>query len=910
MKMRERSHNIAFVIDFKPNRAFVSDNQKPDLLSSQGTATMLALSLKKRLSFSTAIVGLTLALSGCAHWLPKTDSVAAAPAAPVESAAPVAPAEPAKPTFGPVNPVWPEVADAGLVDAEVEAQIDTIMSNMTLEEKVGQTIQADIAFVTPEDLKTYPLGSILAGGNSSPGGNERASPDAWLQLADDFWRANEARPTKAYVPLLFGIDAVHGHSNLVGAVIFPHNIGLGNMRNPELIRQIGEVTATEMAVGGVDWTFAPTVAVPQDDRWGRTYEGYAENPEVTASYAGKVVEGLQGADGGDKGIKPGHIMATAKHYLGDGGTDKGVDQGDATISEEELVHIHNGGYPSAISAGTLSVMASFSSWNGQKTTGNKYLLTDVLKGRMGFDGFVVGDWNAHGQVPGCTNTSCPQALNAGLDMYMAPDSWKALYHNTLAQVKSGEIPMSRLDDAVRRILRAKIKGGLYTMGAPKSRAWTGKWEVLGSAPHRAVARQAVRESLVLLKNNGSVLPIKGKAKVLVVGDGADNIGKQSGGWTITWQGTGNKNADFPNGQSIYGGIAEAVKAQGGVATLSEDGSYKTKPDVAIVVIGEDPYAEFQGDRPNLDYQPGDAKDLALIKKLKAKGIPVVVVFLSGRPMFTNPEINASDAFVAAFLPGSEGGGIADVIIGDAKGAPRFDFKGKLSFSWPKRANQGPLNYGQANYDPQFAYGYGLSYAQKSDLPQLSEDSGLGAAAIVNTDNYFMDGNVKAPWSLSLGDLTGANKVSGAGQSPAGYVSQTVIDTKAQESGRSLVFNGKGPAAVFISGDTVDLSRQTTGDLVLRFHYRLDAPVTGPVILAMGRDPFVNQRGNIGPLLARTKVGEWGTLTVRLSCFRDIGQDMKQIGMPFMMASETAFSVSYDYISLGSNDQGDAVCPLQ
>lgn len=846
---------------------------------------------------SVALLMMALSTSGCATLMGEKDMIA-----PVAEDAPVAPVAAVT-----VDPAWPELKDAGLIDADVEAQIDAIMAEMTLEEKVGQVVQGDIASVKPEDLKKYPLGSILAGGNSSPEGNERATAQQWLDLADDYWRASLEYPSKSKIPLLFGIDAVHGHSNLVGAIIFPHNVGLGATRNPDLMKQIGEITAYEMSLAGVDWTFAPTVAVARDKRWGRAYESYSENPADVAAYAGKVVEGLQGIGGGDTGIKPGSIMASAKHFLGDGGTEGGKDQGDAVISEADLANIHNAGYPPSIEAGVLSVMASFSSWNGDKVTGSKHLLTHVLKERMGFDGFVVSDWNAQGQVPGCTNTSCPQAFNAGIDMFMAPDSWKGIYDNTLAQVKSGEITQARLDDAVRRILRAKIKGGLFTLGAPKDRPYTGKWENLGKPEHRAIARQAVRESLVLLKNNGSLLPIKGKANVLVVGDGADNIGKQSGGWTITWQGTGNANSDFPNGQSIFGGIKDAVTAAGGKATLSVNGTYKgKKPDVAIVVIGEEPYAEFQGDRPNLEYQPGEGKDLELIKKLKKAGIPVVTVFLSGRPMWTNPEINGSDAFVAAWLPGTEGAGIADVIIGDAAGKPRTDFKGKLSFSWPKYANQQPLNVGMAGYDPLFAYGYGLTYADKGDLMPLPEDSGLKDVGVVNVDNYFMAGRVQAPWKFYLADAQGAVEGdAGSFKSPQGFVTQSTVDAGAQEAGRQLTFNGQSDARAYFQSDVVDLSRQTTGELAISITYRLEAAPTGMVFMHMGRDRFVEQNLDVSKLLVAD--GKFHTLKIKLNCFANIGLDMKQIGMPFGLSSPQPLKLTYTSVKLASNE-GDAVCP--
>lgn len=809
----------------------------------------------------------------------------------------------------PVDPAWPKLGDAGLIDAATEARISDIMARMTIEEKVGQTVQADINFITPEELKTYPLGSILAGGNSSPGGNERATPDQWLQLADNYWRAALDRPTNAPIPLLFGIDAVHGHSNLVGAVIFPHNVGLGAMHDPELIRRIGEVTADEMALAGVDWTFAPTVAVSRDKRWGRSYESYSENPGDVASYSGMMVEGLQGVGAGHDGVKPGHIMSTAKHFLGDGGTKDGKDQGDAEMTEADLARIHGAGYPPAIRAGVLSVMISFSSWNGEKMAGNKHIITGALKQRMHFDGFTITDWNAHRQLTGCETDDCPQAMNAGIDMFMAPDSWKPVYENLLAEVKAGKIPMSRLDDAVRRILRAKIKGGLFELGAPKDRALAGHWENLGSPEHRAVARQAVRESLVLIKNENHTLPLRGSSHILVTGSGADDIGKQAGGWTITWQGTGNTRSDFPNGQSIWEGIAEAAENYGGIASLSVDGVYKEKPDVAVVVIGEDPYAEFQGDRANLDYQTGERSDLALITKLKRQGIPVVTVFLSGRPLWTNPEINASDAFVEAWLPGTEGGGIADVIVGDADKRVRNDFHGKLTFSWPKRANQGPLNIGTPDYDPQFPYGYGLTYADIGDVPQLSEDSGLSSEAVVNVDTYFAAGRVKAPWQLNLIDGQGATSGDqGSFSSPGGVVMQNAVDAGKQEAGRSLVFTGQGRGEAAFVGDAVDLSRQTTGKMAVALSYRLDAAVTGPVYMAMGTGLGDEHAVDISSVLT-APTGQWATLKITLDCFVAAGVDVSKVGVPFSLSSEQPLSLSYSGVKLAS-DEGDATCPTQ
>ncbi|HMI36914.1 MAG TPA: TIM-barrel domain-containing protein, partial [Steroidobacteraceae bacterium] len=588
--------------------------------------------------------------------------------------------------------LWPKTHSRGLVDPETEQRVTELMAGMSLEDKVGQMIQADLTTVRPEDLMEYPLGSILAGGNSPPlGAPDRAPASAWIDTARAFRAASlAARSGHVPIPVMFGIDAVHGNSNVVGATIFPHNIGLGAMHDRALVRRIGAATAEETAATGIDWAFGPTLAAPQDDRWGRSYEGYSESPALVRSYGGEMVRGLQGEPGARRMLQNGHVAASAKHFLGDGGTTDGIDQGDTDVSERELIGTHAQGYLSAIPAGVVGVLVSYSSWQGRKMHGNDSLLTGVLKGQLGFDGFVVSDWNGHGQVPGCSSADCPAAINAGLDMFMAPDKWKELYHATLAEAGAGVIPLTRIDDAVRRILRVKFKLGLFEAGRP----WEGRGDVLGNPAHRALARQAVRESLVLLKNNGGVLPLRAGAHVLVAGEAADDISRQTGGWTLSWQGTGNTNSDFPNGQSIYAGLRAALAAGGGSAELSVDGRFRNKPDAAIVVFGETPYAEMMGDLHTLEFEPGDKPGLALLRRLRAAGVPVVAVFLSGRPLWVNAEINAADAFVAAWLPGSEGGGVADLLIGDAAGKPRHDFTGRLSFSWPRNARQYHLNYGK------------------------------------------------------------------------------------------------------------------------------------------------------------------------------------------------------------------------
>jgi len=583
--------------------------------------------------------------------------------------------------------LWPEARSRGLIDAATEARIGELLARMSVEEKVGQIIQTDIGAITPDDLRRYPLGSILAGGDSGPEGNDRAPTEAWVRLTHEYHAvALEPRDGHEPIPLLFGIDAVHGHSNMVGTVLYPHNIGLGAAHDAELGRRIGTATAEEIAATGIDWT----------------YEGFSQDPALVREYARAAVEGLQGpADLADK-LQAGRVAATAKHFLGDGGTRDGVDQGDTRVSEKELIRLHAQGYVSAIDAGVLTVMASYSSWNGHKMHGNRSLLTDVLKGRMGFAGFVIGDWNAHRQLPGCTAEHCPAAINAGVDMFMAADHWQGLYHNTLADARSGVIPSARLDDAVRRILRVKFRLGLFEAARP----YEGRLELLGSPAHRGLAREAVRKSLVLLKNRGA-LPIRASARVLVTGPGADNIPMQCGGWSVTWQGSNTSNADFPGAQSVKSALAQALSAAGGRLVDGSDLSGPDRPDVAVIVYGEQPYAEMFGDIQFPVYN--SSQSLRQLRELHSAGIPTVSVFLSGRPLWVRPEVDASDAFVTAWLPGTEAGGIADVLIGDAAGKARYDFTGRLSFRWPNGPH--PTATDLADKGSQtWPIGSGLSYA--------------------------------------------------------------------------------------------------------------------------------------------------------------------------------------------------------
>ena len=777
---------------------------------------------------------------------------------------------------------WPRAhSPAAISDPATEARIDRMIAGMTIEQKVGQTIQADISTITPEDLDRYPLGSILAGGNSGPFGDERATSGRWAELV----RQYRAHSKASGIPILFGVDAVHGHSNLPGATIFPHNVGLGATHDPALIQRIGAATADEVSASGIEWTFAPTLAVPQDVRWGRSYEGYSSDPALVASYARAMTLGLQGPLLPRRHVAANHVAATAKHFLADGGTFGGKDQGDAKLAEGELITRHAKGYPAAIDAGALTVMISFSSWNGTKNHANRSLITDVLKGRMGFAGLTVGDWNAHGQVDGCTTIHCPQTYNAGLDLFMAPDSWKGLYDNTLEDVRAGRIPMSRIEDAVRRVLRVKAKLGLLD-GRPvrddPSR--------IGTAAHRAIARQAVAESLVLLKNEGSVLPIRPGARVLVAGDGADNMAKQAGGWTITWQGTDTTKKDFPGRSTIFDGIATAVAASGGTATLSVEGRYEARPDVAIVVFGENPYAEFQGDVPTLAFRPQDDSDLKLLRRLKQDGIKVVSVFLSGRPLFTSPEINASDAFVAAWLPGTEGDGVADVLIAARNGRPRKDFSGRLSFAWPRDARSPMIR-------PLFPVGYGQSYARPTHVSTLAEAPGIDIAAALNLDKYFAKGRTLAPWTMTLNDSDGARPVTtGATTSPGGLLSARSVDLTAQED--SLAFAWTGAASVAIEGPGGDVSRELLEGFALVIHGRVDQPASAPVTLS-----FAGFDRDISKLVAAKGMTR---IVVPLHCFTDDKAKVASVGNPFRLKTDGNFALTVERIELEA--VADQRCP--
>jgi beta-glucosidase len=792
--------------------------------------------------------------------------------------------------------IWPAYEYPVTSAPGQDEYITALIERMTLEEKIGQLVQADLCCVTPEDVREYNLGSILVGGNSGPYGNDLAPAAEWLKAADDFYLASVDRSDGGLgIPGLWGIDAVHGHSNIIGATVFPHNIGLGAMHDAEVVERIGAATAREIRVTGQEWTFAPTVTVPQDFRWGRAYEGYSSDPELVSSYVGAMLKGLQG-DPDSKNLLGGEkVIASTKHFLADGGTKDGVDQGDAQISEEELRDIHGAPYGPAIEGGVATVMASFSSWQGVKMTGNESLLNGVLNEQMDFGGFIVSDWNAHGQVAGCTNEACPKAFEAGIDMYMAPDTWKPIYENLLAEAKAGKISMERIDEAVRRILNVKYRLGLFHAGKPSDRLLSGDWDVLGAPEHRAIAREAVRKSLVLLKNQG-VLPLKPGGRLLVAGDGADDIARASGGWTLSWQGTGHTNDQFPGATSLWAGLEQAVSAAGGSAQLSPDGSFSEKPDAAVVIFGEKPYAEFQGDRASLQLDPELTGPYETMRELKEQGIPVVAVMITGRPLYVNPALNAADAFVVTWLPGSEGGGLADVLVGDAAGNPRFDFTGRLPAAWPKTAN---MDDG-ALYD----FGYGLSYT--SQLPAwapLPEDSGVAAAG--DGRLWFSGGVPASSWSLHIADPNQSGSQTRITTVPAealgGRAQITAENFVVQEGARRFQI-ASGESAVSLSTfDPVDISRETNGDVLLLLTLKVnEAPEWAGIAMRSGM-------GNIQVATVQLEAGEdFVRYGLSLKCLRDKGIDMASVGSPFILATEGKTDFEIGEVRLGTD--ADLVLP--
>ncbi|HET8763707.1 MAG TPA: glycoside hydrolase family 3 N-terminal domain-containing protein, partial [Rhodanobacter sp.] len=796
---------------------------------------------------------------------------------------------------------WPAIKSELPADPALAARARRIVAGMTLAQKIGQMTQAEIKTATPEDVRKYYLGSVLNGGGSWPGGDKHASIHDWLNLADAYYAASMATGLPTPIPVIWGTDAVHGDSNVYGATLFPHNIGLGAAHDPALVRAIGAATAKAVRATGVQWAFAPTVAVAQDARWGRTYESFSSAGPLVGEYAQAYVEGLQG-DFGDH-----DVIATAKHFIGDGSTWQGKDQGQSRVSREAMINVHGAGYYGALRAGAQSVMISYNSWDdlGQhvdygKISGAQALVTGVLKDRLGFGGLVVSDWNAIGQLPGCSNADCPLAVNAGIDLFMVPDDWKAFIANTMREVQEGKIPLARIDDAATRIIEVKLRMGLFDGKRPSQRAGAGDAALLED---RDLARRAVRESLVLLKNDHAVLPLKAGAKILVVGKGADSLSNQAGGWSLTWQGTDNTNADFPHATSILAGLREADGA--GNVSYREDarGVDAAKFDAIVAVIGEKPYAEMMGDIPasaTLRHTDRYPEDLAVLDAVAKAHKPVVTVFLSGRPLFVNDLLNRSDAFVAAWLPGSEGAGVADVLFARKLGAARANFRGTLSMPWPAVPCPDAPDAGAAAW--LFPVGYGLRYGQPHELGRLPTEASVTSCGAVATVGVFHTLAVP-PFSLYLEAAGQAPHelgpdLNGVTEWPAVHSALRVatVQVNTQQDAKSVTW--LAPARFLArSAAPRDLSAAAKAGAAMQFDTVVAQPPQGAATLFVGCGARCRGGVDLGRLVAGFAPGSRHTVTVPLSCFARAGADLSKVDVPFGVAAAAPFSAAFADVKL-------------
>jgi beta-glucosidase len=829
---------------------------------------------------------------------------------------------------------WPNIRSAVQKNPQQEARIAEILSKMTLHEKIGQMIQPDMREITPQEVEEYKIGSILNGGGAWPANNKYSSASDWAQEAEKFYQAVE----RAYagrgfrVPFAWATDAVHGHNNVFKATLYPHNIGLGAANNPDLIEEIGAATALEIAATGLDWTFAPTVAVPRDYRWGRVYEGYSEDPQITHSYASRMVRGLQGDL--SQILAEDKVISTVKHWVGDGGTLKGVDRGENHLSEEHLINIHAPGYFSALEVGAQVVMTSFNSWHDPKNYdlmesgdynyklhGSKYIINDVLKGKLGFDGVVITDWNGHSEISGCSSGNCPQVILAGNDVVMvtARKDWKQFFANVVTQVEAGLIPMNRINDAVTRILRVKMRAGLWDKPSPAARRYAGEEGLLGLGSHRALARRAVRESLVLLKNNPDTLPLSSQSKFLVLGSGANDIQKQTGGWSLSWQGDENLiDRDFPGATTFL----QAVQSVVGTGNVYTDLENAPQDAIALVVIGEDPYAEMMGDikgSRTLEYakiKRSYAADLELLRALKSSNRKVVTVMFSGRPLYVNEEIQLSDAFVVGWLPGTEAGGITDVLFEEFG----YDFRGRLSFSWPATKCGTSINVVPSHipnferpeheqdlngeHAPLFPFGYGLSYDRDKSTDMgvntntikldLNEGAcGISAAETATQPLELFGATADGDFEMVMsgaGNSWNPVKVSRGTKTSVPGVTSTPIDYKHQQDALLVEFDGK-PAQIYVrmpEDQTIDARGyiRSGGHLLFDIDVISETPVELKLAMhctwpCMGEISLSEYLPASKPPVDPT----WKTIKIPLAKFDEEGADFLNLTSPFLIYSE-------------------------
>lgn len=835
---------------------------------------------------------------------------------------------------------WPRLRSAVPPDARLEARVDELLGQLTPEEKIGQLIQPELAELTEDDVREFRIGSALNGAGIWPGGKRHAGVGDWVATVDAFWQAGEdafrGRPFR--IPFMWATDAVHGHNNVFGATVFPHNIGLGAAGDPELIRRIGRATAREVAATGMDWIYAPTVTSPRDRRWGRYYEGYGEDPRLVRAYGRAMVEGLQGDVAS---LRTDHrVLATLKHWVADGGTADGADRGVARCSEQVLRDIHAQGFLAGIEAGAQSVMVSFSSWEhpanydhtpggnppyNHKVHGSRYLITDVLKDALGFDGIVISDWDAHAEVARCAAGDAGYAINAGLDVLMIAGrtAWQTAYRTTLRQVAEGVIPLARIDDAVRRVLRVKMRAGLWDKPRPRERTLTaaGGAGTVGAPEHRELAREAARASLVLLRNTPGLLPLPRTSRVLVTGSGADDLRKQCGGWTLTWQGDDLTREDLPGGTTV----ADAVRAVVGRERCTVDPGLERADaaahDVAVVVIGEDSYAEMRGTlkpwRPlaYAELKGAYAADLALLGRLRAAGVRTVTVFLSGRPLYCTEEINLSDAFVAAWLPGPHGEAITDVLFAGEDGAIAHDFRGRLPSSWPRTRDASAVNAvpphlpdyripaeetpPAGRFTPLFPVGHGLSLRHPvPDAGPLPPDTvrdttapppASGPLPVFGGGGRGGGGGGAAGYRMRLG---GHNTWSREDLSPTApfdglIVRAEPVAASGGGAGLRLRFHGF-PAFVYaeaVDGRPSDLRGYAHAGGLVRFETRVREAFTAPVYLAC-HDDYPAQPGlDLSARLPGPGGAGWAVLSVPLAELAEAGMDLRHVDVPFMLYTE-------------------------
>ncbi len=827
---------------------------------------------------------------------------------------------------------WPVINSSIKKNEKIEQAILNILEKMTLEEKIGQMIQPNLRDVTPEEAKEYKLGSLLNGGGTWVNNDKYAEPKDWALEADRYWNAlKEAYKDRPFwIPFMWATDAVHGHNNIFGATLYPHNIGLGAARDPDLIYRIGRATAKEVCSTGMDWTFAPTVATPRNLRWGRTYEGYSEDPEIVYQYSGKMVEGLQGNSEDLSGES--HLLSTVKHWIGDGGTLDGIDRGDNHYSEEHLINIHAMGYFSGLEAGAQVVMSSFSGWvndnnnaigtkeYNQKLSGSYYLLTEVLKDKMNFDGAIISDWNSHSEVSACSDGNANYCVNAGLDILMVTsrNDWQDTIKNLKAGVKSGEVPLSRIDDAVTRILRIKMRAGLWEKSSPLSREYTKRNNVFGDAKHKALSREAVRKSLVLLKNKNNILPLSLSSKIILAGSAMDSIQKMTGGWSLTWQGGDTRKEDFPGCQTLQDAIRE---------TISEDNFQKFSQshntnDIAIVAIGEDPYAEIVGDIKiwqSLEFtklKRAYAEDLRLLNELKNHGKKIIIVFFSGRPLYVNELINLSDAFVCAWLPGTEGLGITDVLFKNENNEINFDFTGKLSYSWPNHRDSFAVNAIPSNiknyqvpkqeqspqeyHRPLFDIGYGLNYTDtlkpNIDLDTLPIDQtdlvteskaaqqNLALFGVLATGDYRLKIADHNNWIIGA-EATGNNSVicEGIESHPTDFVHQ--------QDARKIRCTGGPQSLIYL--ETIDqgfddLTPYLLAEGKIEITLKITQFPSSSVLFSIDKDLPNTASIDITEKLKEISQGEWQQLIIDIKELSDQGCDLTHVVHPMAIYTSGEF----------------------